>query len=166
MFPEHIYPLDMQQHERMQGNMHNNSVDCKTIPITYYIARNNSIKAIELLKDYGIKINNSKPDVIARALEAVIKNGNDKDTAKILDIHPDKEILIDKAKQFDGFSFEGEKNIVKQVEKAETPAQQIQSPSLQSEQMWNVKTVYTIFGVAIALTSIAAISWGIKNIKQ
>lgn len=155
-------------HEQYRGN-NQTVVKSNPISISYYIARNNKEKAIELLKQYGINISEPQtPERIARGLEYLIKNGNSKDTAKVIDLHPDKDIVIDKAKEYDGFIYS---DGTQEPQNKPQPEQQVnnQSPinnNQSVEPIIGVKVAYTLLGSGITLAILAMCSWAVKNIKQ
>ena len=128
----------------------------KPIPSTLFIASRKPKEAHEFLKSKGINANVNDTEDLAVNLTRVIKNGNEDDIAKIVDLHPDKEMIKEKLINFEGYAVKevapkkgGEEEVVRAD--AKVPAKTT-TPIL--PHIFNTNTYCFIGGVAATLVTI------------
>ena len=146
------------------------------IPKTLYIATNNPVDSVGLLKNYQIKVDANDAESIAKGLSYLVANGTEKDLSKIIALHPDRELILEDAKRFDCNSAKEEIDDTKRKNNVNasksnnvnasgdtTPPP---SPSTPTNSLITSNTAHLLIGIGITLVSIATISYLVKNIKQ
>jgi hypothetical protein len=64
-----------------------------------YIALSNPDAAIRLCEDYGVNINPDDPNEISEGLSIIVSESGEKGLKDVMDIHPDKKIIIELAQK-------------------------------------------------------------------
>ena len=125
----------------------------------------------DLLSQYGIKVNPKDYDSIAKGIHYLWKNGNENDIAKIIAIHPHKEMIVDWYKKYGkeyGFEGDFEEPETKKTETAvANPAATNQNANNSNQQQFIISpaALHTLIGVFGTMAGVLTIITIVKAVK-